>query len=108
MKLQEKYFDKIKNGKKIFEIRLNDEKRRLIQVGDLIKFFKEPFLREAIVVKVEGLICFGSFEEMADAVEFDKLGFDGETRESVLATYRTFYSREDEKKYGVLAIKVAV
>lgn len=40
MKLQPKYFDYIQNGTKRIELRLNDEKRSIIQLGDEIKFLK--------------------------------------------------------------------
>ena len=40
MKLQPKYFDYILNGTKRIEIRLNDEKRKKIKLGDKIKFLK--------------------------------------------------------------------
>lgn len=38
MKLQQKPFDSIKTGQKTIEMRLNDEKRRLINIGDEIEF----------------------------------------------------------------------
>ena len=38
MKLQGDHFDSIKSGNKIYEIRLNDEKREIIQFGDKILF----------------------------------------------------------------------
>ena len=33
------------------EIRLNDEKRKLINIGDTIRFLKEPELEESFLVK---------------------------------------------------------
>ena len=39
MKLQPKYYDFILNGTKRIEIRLNDEKRKTIKVGDTITFY---------------------------------------------------------------------
>lgn len=42
MGLYGEYFQAIKEGKKIIEVRLNDEKRRKIRVGDAIQFFKVP------------------------------------------------------------------
>ena len=45
MKLKPQYFDMVISGTKIYEIRLNDEKRRLIEVGDKINFKKEPELK---------------------------------------------------------------
>ena len=38
MYLQDKYFDFIKNGTKRIELRLNDEKRQQIKIGDSIEF----------------------------------------------------------------------
>ena len=38
MKLNEKYFEYIKRGTKRIELRLNDEKRKLIKIGDKIRF----------------------------------------------------------------------
>ena len=40
MNLQPKYFDFIKGGTKRIELRLYDEKRQSIQLGDIIEFAK--------------------------------------------------------------------
>ena len=42
------YFDLIKSGEKTLEGRLNDDKRKLFEVGDKITFFKEPERVETI------------------------------------------------------------
>lgn len=52
MKLKPKYYDFILNGTKRIEIRLNDEKRRKIKIGDTIRFYKEPELKEYFDTKV--------------------------------------------------------
>ena len=46
LKLQETYYNYMKNGTKQIELRLYDEKRKLINVSDIIKFYKEPNLYE--------------------------------------------------------------
>lgn len=51
MKLEEEYFNYIKNGTKRIEIRLFDEKRRKIKIGDKIIFYKLPDMKEKIEVK---------------------------------------------------------
>lgn len=38
MRLHPEPFEKIKNGTKIIEMRLNDEKRQKVQIGDKIEF----------------------------------------------------------------------
>lgn len=106
MKLQSKYFDKIKSGEKIYEIRLNDEKRKIIDAGDTIIFSREPDLKEKITTIVQDLVYFASFEEMAQTLPTKKIGFDNLDTKSIVDIYHTFYSQENEKKYGVVAIKV--
>lgn len=108
MKLRSEYFEKIKSGEKIFEIRLNDEKRQKISLGDDIVFKKEPELKEELKTKVKDLIVFESFEEMASLLPLRKVGFDGFSGKEVVEVYHQFYSENDEKKFGVLAIRVEV
>lgn len=108
MKLREVYFNKIKSGEKIYEIRLNDEKRQLIDVADILIFKKQPDLQEELKTEVKDLIYFKSFKEMIDTLPLVKVGFEKESKQQVLDIYRQFYSVEDEQKYGVLAIKVNV
>ena len=108
MKLRSVYFNLIKDGVKIYEGRLNDEKRRLIDVGDVIVFKKEPELTETFNAVVKDLVYFSSFEEMANTLPLEKVGFDKETPSEVVDIYHQFYTVEDENKYGVVAIKVEV
>ena len=70
MKLQPKYYDYILTGTKRIEIRLNDEKRQLINVGDKITFENRSD-GEKIQVKVLGLHKYPSFEELYN--HFDKV-----------------------------------
>ena len=51
MKLYSNPFELIKNGKKRIEIRLYDEKRKLIKINDIIKF-KNIDTNEIIKTKV--------------------------------------------------------
>lgn len=106
MKLRDIYFEKIKNNEKIYEIRLNDEKRKKIKIGDKINFFKEPNLTEKIETQVCDLIIFNSFDNMTDNLNAREIGFDNSTKQKIIDTYQEFYSHEDEEKYGVLAIKL--
>jgi ASC-1-like (ASCH) protein len=49
------YFQSIIEGKKKVEVRLNDEKRRKINVGDTIEFIKVPVQDETLKVQVTEL-----------------------------------------------------
>ncbi len=52
MKLNASSFEDLKLGKKKREYRLNDEKRKLVRVGDTIRFLKLPNLDEEFLVDV--------------------------------------------------------
>ena len=106
MKLKAVYFNKIKNGSKVYEIRLNDEKRKIINVGDIIIFKKEPELTETLQTVVKDLVYFKSFKEMVDTLPLEKIGFENLSKDEVESIYYGFYSIENELKYGVVAIKV--
>ena len=63
MKLNNEPFECIKNGTKTIELRLNDEKRKLLNIGDKIEFTNITN-NEKLLVKIENLYYFSSFEEL--------------------------------------------
>ncbi len=52
MKLQSKYFDFMFIGTKRIEIRLNDLKRQIIKIGDIIEFERFSELNESFKTRV--------------------------------------------------------
>ena len=106
MKLQPKYYDYILNGTKRIEIRLNDEKRKLINIGDTIRFLKEPELEESFLVKVVDLYRYDSFEEMFKDFDISELADKSMTKEELKNVLEEFYTKEKQKEYGALGIKL--
>lgn len=101
MKLNDDPFERIKNGTKTIEFRLYDEKRRKVKIGDKIEFSKLPDLQEKILVDVLDLYTEPSFEEL-----FEKLYEDKELAKQRANAMYEIYSPENEKKYGVVGIKI--
>ena len=101
MKLNDDPFERIKNGTKTIEFRLYDEKRRKVKIGDKIEFSKLPDLQEKILVDVLDLYTDTSFEEL-----FEKLYEDKELAKQKANAMYEIYSPENEKKYGVVGIKI--
>ena len=101
MKLNDDPFERIKNGTKTIEFRLYDEKRRKVKIGDKIEFSKLPDLQEKILVDVLDLYTEPSFEEL-----FKKLYEDKELAKQKANAMYEIYSPENEKKYGVVGIKI--
>ena len=106
MKLQPEYFDFILNGTKRIEIRLNDEKRQNIKLGDKIKFLKEPDLNESFEAQVIGLLRYNSFEEMFKDYDISILSDKSMTKEELISVLEQFYTKEKQEKYGVLGIRI--
>ena len=102
MNLQPSPFEKIKNGSKTIEVRLLDEKRQLINVGDEIEFSSvDP--SQVIRTKVIELLKYKTFSDLFDA--FPPELFGGKNKNDLMGIYK-YYSKEDEGKYGVLGIRL--
>jgi len=102
-KLNSEYFDKIKSGEKIYEIRLNDDKRKMVKVNDTIIFQREPKFDDTIEKQVEDLLYFSTFEKLADALPINEIGFT--SKEELIRVLRGFYKNADDEE-DVLAIKL--
>jgi ASC-1-like (ASCH) protein len=102
--LQPQFFDSIKNGQKKIEVRLYDEKRRQIKIGDLIEFSKEPEREEKVLVRVTGILNYETFTLLAN--DFPSTMFGHPDTEDLLKSIYTFYKPEDEQKYTVVGIRI--
>ena len=106
MKLQPEYYNFILNGTKRIEIRLYDEKRQQIKIGDVIKFLKEPELNDSFNAKVIGLLRYNSFEEMFKDFDISILSDESMTKDELISVLEQFYTKEKQEKYGVLGIRI--
>ena len=109
MTLQPHPYAMISQGKKTFELRLNDEKRRVISVGDTIRFTNAQDPSATLTVTVTSLAPFPSFADLYAALPLDKCGYTkeelaGASPDDMLA----YYTKEEEAKYGVLAIGITL
>lgn len=109
MKLNKAPFLMIESGEKIYELRLFDEKRRLLSVGDTVVFTMSGDASRTLTVEVVALHRFASFEELYQALPLDRCGY----RKDELTTaspsdMEAYYTKEKQKEYGVVAIEVAL
>lgn len=104
MKLRNKPFLMIRRGKKKIEMRFYDEKRMLINVGDMIEF-KNIDSEEIIKVLVVNLYRFNSFKELYDNFDKSLLGYENDDEASYI-DMEEYYSRLEQEKYGVLGIEI--
>lgn len=106
MSLRSGPFSRIADGSKRYELRLHDEKRRLITVGDTITFTCTADER-TVLVRVTSLHLFASFAELYAALPLTECGYTAETAASAdPKDMERYYPPERQAEYGVLAIGV--
>ena len=106
LKLQPKYFDYINNGTKRIELRLYDEKRQKINIGDTIIFQKEPELISTMKVKVIGLLRYNTFVDLFKDFDIEMMADKSMTKQELLEVLEEFYTPEKQKQYGVIGIRI--
>ena len=104
MRLHDLPFAQIKAGKKRVEIRLFDEKRQKIQEGDSLIFVNIQS-GEKLRCSVQKLAQFPDFTALYEAYDPKVLGYE-EGEKVDPADMLEYYTIEDVKTYGALAIEL--
>ena len=108
MNLNSEPFERILSGRKTIELRLNDEKRRLIKVGDKIEFIQTE-TGEKLIAKVTALHRFDSFAELHRKLPLLKCGYTAaDISTAKPEDMNLYYTPEQQRKYGVLGIDIKV
>ena len=105
-KLQTPYYEYIRDGIKIYEMRVNDEKRQKMNIGDIWKFKHAvdetlPQYNTRIIDKK----IYKSFEEAINETGYEKLLPNAKSKEEAIKIYNAFDNSNyelDAKKYGVV------
>ena len=99
----------IRTGNKTIELRLNDEKRKQISVGDTIKFINTEDSNDTLRVKVVDLFLFSSFAELYDNLPLLNYGYNEDNINTASPEdMEMYYSREKQNKYGVVGIEISL
>ena len=106
MSLRPGPFEKIADGSKRYELRLQDEKRRMIAVGDTITFTCTEDER-TVQVRVASLLPFADFAQLYAALPLTECGYTAESAQTAHPRdMEAYYPPEKQAQYGVLAIGV--
>jgi len=106
MNLWDDSFRAIRDGKKTVEMRLFDEKRSLIGVGDLIEFTNTT-TEEKLLCKVVNMYRYSDFRELYEHHDKISIGYN-EDEKADPDDMLMYYQKEDITKYGVVGIEIAV
>jgi ASC-1-like (ASCH) protein len=111
MNLDTIYFDYIKNGKKLYETRIYDKKRREIKLLDRVKFTDRGNSSRNFEAIITELAYFKNFKDAIESVGIKKVLPNAKSLEDGVKLYNKFPHGEGgtfkdaAKKYGVLRMK---
>lgn len=103
--LHPEVFDIVKDGIKNVEVRVNDEKRRKLSIGDTLIFLKRPNEDEKIIARVTRLVYFNSFSDVTDNYPMERIYLSNTSCNDYIELMRKFYNDDEVSKYGVVAIE---
>ncbi|MBF0981051.1 ASCH domain-containing protein [Candidatus Gracilibacteria bacterium] len=99
--VQEPYKSQILSGQKTVEGRLNKGKFGALKIGDYLQFEES-----GEKLKVVNLTSYTSFQSMLENEGLKHVLPGVREVEQGVAVYRKFYSIEQEKEFGVIAIEM--
>lgn len=109
MRLNPSPMKSICNGEKTIELRLYDKKRQKITVGDTIKFVNTDNAKDILYAVVEDLYIFESFDKLYKTLPLLECGY---TKDNIDAASPSdmdcYYSKEEQRKYSVVGIKISL
>ena len=106
MKLNREPFEQMKSGIKTIELRLYDEKRSLIKIGDEIEFFHKGS-GESLVADVVALHRFKSFKDLYETLPLCQCGYTAENVDQASPSdMNRYYSAELQGEYDVIGIEL--
>ncbi len=105
MRSERKAFDRLKSGKTLWEVRLNDEKRKCVGVGDEIVFMRRPELEDRLPMIVEEKVPFTNVQRLLDNIDLVEIG-DYANELEFIQQLMTHYTPGEMMEKGLLAFKV--
>ena len=104
--LSDPYYDYVKSGRKIWEIRLKKGGWETLREGNGVLLFRHGGRGEFIVVEVLERREYSSIREALEDIGMESAIPQARSVDEALKEYRRFYSEGKERKYGVVAFRV--
>lgn len=100
--LIDKYFNLIKDGIKTVEIRLNDEKRQKMKVGDYIEFINNN-TEEILLTIIKDKKVVDNVLDLYEIYDEKSLGI---SKKEIVKVMKKIYSKEELKSNKICAIEI--
>ena len=104
LNVKEKYYNLLKSGNKTIELRLFDNKRKNIKIGDYIEFSNNSDANDKFISQVTNLHRADNFAELCQKIDCKKAGFPD--IKELIDVLEKFYSQEKQNEFGVIGIEI--
>ncbi len=102
-------FGMIQSGRKTIELRLYDEKRQQIAVGDTLVFTHSDDATRTLTARVTALHRFPDFAALYAALPLDRCGYlPEEIPTASPEDMNVYYSADKQALYGVVGIEIVL
>lgn len=99
----------VQKGIKTIELRLYDEKRKLLSVGDTIIFTNADNPSSTLSCIIAKLHKFSNFNELYNTLPLEKCGYTpNELQNANAKDMEKYYTQEEQRLYGVVGIEIIV
>lgn len=92
MKLNRDEFYSVQDGLKDIEVRINDKKRKRLQLGDIIEFRNTEDVTEKAYVKVRAITKFDNFNQLYTYYPVERFGMNSLSREDLISRIYKIYT----------------
>jgi ASC-1-like (ASCH) protein len=108
--VSEPWFSLILLGLKTVEGRKNKGRFKEMKVGDIVEWTNDNFMQRSILTRITGKAEYPTFREYLETEGLDKClpGIEKFGIEHGLSIYFKYYTKEDEKEFGVVAIRMTL
>ena len=89
--LLDKYFEMVKNGKKTSEIRIYDDKKRKMKIGEHIEFINNQN-NETILVQIKNINIFNNLEDLYKKYSEKEIGV---SYENIIESLEEIYNKNE-------------
>ena len=104
LNVKAKYYNMLKSGTKTIELRLYDDKRKNIKIGDYIEFANNSDADDKFTAQVINLHRAGNFVELCKKIDCRNAGF--ATQDELIKVLEEFYSLDRQNELGVVGIEI--
>jgi len=104
--LSEPWFTLISMGLKTVEGRKNKGRFKEMKPGDIVEWTNDDFMPRSVKTRIVGKAKYNTFEEYLVSEGLDKCLPGMPDLEHGLSVYFKYFTKEDEKEFGVIAIRL--